>query len=220
MNKILKVENLDVYYDNTKAVDNVSFSIERGDYIAIVGPNGSGKTTLIKAILGLVTKKRGDIIHSSTLGYLPQKGTTKDPLFPADVFEIISMGKKGNKNIKKEVNEISQKIGITSLLNKRINELSGGELQKVLLARALISKAELLILDEPTSALDPNSRTNFYSLIRELNKKDNLSVIIVSHDVHTIGEYVDKILYLDRKLEFFGLPLDYYRKFEGGDYHE
>lgn len=210
---ILKAENLTVKYQNCIALDNINFEIANGEYVAIVGPNGAGKTTLVKALLGLTPLAGGSVfVNSDRVGYLQQKVSIGDSLFPASVSEIIKTGLLINKKFpkgylksdNKKVSDIIEKVGITNLANKSIGTLSGGELQKVLLARALICNPEILFLDEPTTALDPVSRENFYHKVKHLNTDEKITVLIISHDIRSVEKYATKLLYIDREVLFYG----------------
>lgn len=210
--RLLEVDKLKVKYHSYEVLRDISFSIEKGDYVAVVGPNGAGKTTLIRALLGLIDNTEGTItFDSSKIGYLQQKISLGESKFPASVEEIIKTGlmiqkkfpKIFTKSDNEKIDEILHRIGIADLRNKLIGKLSGGELQKVLLARALISKPEILFLDEPTTALDPLSREKFYLLLKELNEQTNITILLVSHDIGTVGKYAKKMLYIDRTLVFF-----------------
>lgn len=222
MNPILDVRNLSVRYGQTEAITDISFSIEKGDFIGLVGPNGGGKTSLVKAILGLIPVHSGTISlfgraqkqfsDFSRIGYLPQKQTGINPLFPASVEEVIFLGllsrkpwpKRITKEDTKTVAKIIDTLKITELKQKMLSELSGGQQQKVLLARSLVSEPELLILDEPSTALDPESRTQFFTLINDLNKTMHVTIILITHDTGYIGKYANNILYVDRRLVFYG----------------
>lgn len=215
---MINVKNLYVKYDRQEVLNDISFEIEPGDYIGIVGPNGSGKTTLVKALLGLVQLSGGSIVldaemkTANSIGYLPQKTASGDKLFPAKVREIVSMGLLGekkeprffNRSDMDKVNAIMEKLKIAELKDMRIGNLSGGQLQRVLLARAMVGSPKILILDEPTSALDPQIRGEFYGILDGLNKEDNVTILMISHDVGSIGQYTKKMLYLDGGLIFFG----------------
>ena len=220
MNNIITVDNLNFKYGRNEVLKNISFEVEEGDYVGIVGPNGSGKTTLIKILLGLINSYEGqihqNIVDRNSIGYVPQKGVTNDRLFPATVKEIVITGllskKRGTKFYSKEdynrVDTILNKLKIEDLKDKKIGNLSGGQQQRVLLARAMVSSPSILILDEPTSALDPEIREEFYKLLKELNK-ENVTIILVSHDILSIEKYISKILYLDKKLVFYGSYEDF-----------
>jgi len=227
MHSIISINNLFVSYDQTKALDNISFEIKRGDFVGLVGPNGGGKTTLARSILGLLPSHSGTIslfgrkISSfrdfQKIGYLPQKNTGINPLFPASVKEVIILGllstKKWPKNINQtdwhKVDSLLNSLGISHLKEKLISQLSGGQQQKVLLARALASNPELLILDEPSTALDPKSREQFFARLKILNDQKKTTIILITHDTGYIGKYANKLLYIDRKLVFFGKIKDY-----------
>lgn len=227
MNNILSVKNLFFSYDSVEVISDVSFEINQGDFIALVGPNGAGKSTLVKIILGLVSGYHGQIeLFNSKLnnfdawnkiGYLPQRVNVFNPLFPAMVEEVVSLGllagkkypKKFTKNDKNKVAAILTTLGIVDLKNKPIAQLSGGQQQKVFLARALVSGPELLIMDEPSTALDPETRDNFFKLIKKINQEQNTTIIMITHDTAQVGEYAKKLLYLDKSLIFYGYFSDF-----------
>jgi len=222
MSPIIETKNVSVHYGQTEALKDISFAIKKGDFIGLAGPNGAGKTTLIKAILGLLPVSSGRITlfgqtqkvfnSFSKIGYLPQKYTSINALFPASVEEIVLLGILSSKKIpkivfkedKNKVERVLDELGILKLKNKILSELSGGQQQRVLLARALVSEPELLIFDEPSTALDPESRNDFFQLIHKLNKEKNTTIILITHDTGYIGNYANKLLYIDRKLIYFG----------------
>lgn len=222
MTTIIDVKNISIRYDRNEAIKNVSFQIHKGDFIGLTGPNGAGKTTLIKAVLGLLPITSGEITlfgqtqkefnGFSKIGYLPQNYSSINSLFPALVEEIVLFGllstKKFSKIIfkkdKDKVDKILNEFGIANLKNKMLSELSCGQQQRVLLARALVSEPELLIFDEPSTALDPESRNDFFRLIQKLNKEKNVTIILITHDTGYIGNYANKLLYIDRVLIYFG----------------
>lgn len=163
---MLNIKDLSVFYDNNEVLSNINFSLNKGDYLSIIGENGSGKTTLIKTILGLIKPKKGNIhfdnIKKNEIGYLPQQGIIQKS-FPASVFEVVISGRLNNKKFlpfythkdKKIALDNLKKLNIENLKNKSYKDLSGGQQQRVALARALCSTKELLILDEPSTGLDP-----------------------------------------------------------------
>lgn len=229
MNPIIEAKNLSVNYGQTEALKNVSLVVEQGDFIGLAGPNGAGKTTLVKAILGLLPVLSGKIelfgIEKEKfndwgkIGYLPQKLSTINALFPATVDEVVTLGLLSQKKIprrigfsdRKRANEILQELGIDNLKKKMLSELSGGQQQKVLLARALVSNPQVLIFDEPSTALDPESREFFFQLIQKLNKQKGITVILITHDTSYIGQYANKLLYVDKSLVYFGKFSDFCR---------
>lgn len=218
---IIEVKNLTVKYRGVEALSGVGFEADTADYIGIVGPNGSGKTTLVKALLELVPYEgqvcfSGRDLSSFTkerhVGYLPQKMSFLDQRFPATAKEIVVSGvyccKKFPKRLSRDdyraAEEAMRTLGISNLKDRPIGRLSGGQQQRVLLARALVHRPEVLILDEPTVALDPQSREAFYATVQKLNKEDKVTILLVSHDVGSVGKYASKLLYLDRQLIFYG----------------
>jgi len=218
---VLTCKNLTMYYDNHLAVKNASFSIEKGDYICIVGENGSGKSTLIKGILGLMKAKSGSIIlgdgiRQNEIGYLPQQ-TVVQRDFPASVFEVVLSGCLNKSGLRpfysqkeKEIATANiNKLGMKHLKNKSYRELSGGQQQRVLLARALCATENILLLDEPVSGLDPIVTCEMYNLIKKLNSENGVTIIMVSHDISSAIENSDKILHMDTEVLFFGKTSDY-----------
>jgi zinc transport system ATP-binding protein len=187
-----------------------------------VGPNGSGKSTLIKLILGLLQPNKGlislfernvaDFEDWRKVGYLPQKINAFNPHFPATVKEIVSLGLLSTKSYPRRITKSDDKVissalellGIHDIRNELIGELSGGQQQRALIARALVSEPELIILDEPTTALDPEVRERFFAILKDLNEKKLVTLIIITHDIGTIGKYASQLLYLDKKIIFYG----------------
>ena len=215
MKTILELKNVSVNYGKVNALSNINLSVTQGDYVAIVGPNGSGKTTLIKTILGLLKISAGKIVSSPQaleIGYVQQKIQAHENLFPATVREIVSLGLLANKRgIKilsdddlQKTNEILDKLQMQNYADKKITQLSGGQYQRALLARALVNSPQILILDEPTSALDPRVRGEFFTLLQHLNEKHNITIIIISHDINDVTHFAKTILYLDKKIIFTG----------------
>jgi zinc transport system ATP-binding protein len=220
--KILSVEQLGFRYNSVEVLSDISFSVEAGDYIGLVGPNGSGKTTMIKIILGLLQQEKGAVTLFGTdssgfrdrqrIGYLPQKPTHFNPHFPATVREIVSLGLFSKQRFPKRITKNDQALiydamamaEVLDIGDALIGELSGGQQQRVLVARAVVNKPELLILDEPTTALDPEAREHFFQVLYELNRRQNVTVILVTHDIASIGKYASKLLYLDKKVVFYG----------------
>jgi zinc transport system ATP-binding protein len=220
--KIVTTEMLSCSYREGRVLEDVSFQVERGDYVGIVGPNGSGKSTLIKALLGLVTIGKGsaelfgtslpDFRDWHKVGYLPQSLHLVNPVFPATVHETVGLGLLSLKRFPKRLNRadndkirtILDELGVLDLEHKLIGELSGGQLQRVLLARAIVNDPELLVLDEPTAALDPETRDRFYAMIGSINRSLGVTILLVTHDSGAIGEHASRMLYLDKKILFYG----------------
>lgn len=224
---LIDIRNLSLGYDGNIILKNVSFSVEEGDYICIVGENGSGKTTLVKGLLGFIPSLSGSIDYSSriprnNIGYLSQKPKyTAD--FPASVREVVMSGFLNNrifgigytKREKQMADSIMASVGIDNLHRKSFSTLSGGQQQRVLLARALCATRKLLLLDEPTSALDPVATTEFYSVIKKLNKEEGITIIMVSHDVTAAVRNASHILSLHSDNTFFGTTHEYIHSPEG-----
>lgn len=229
MSTTIQVNNISVNYGNTDALTEISFSIERGDFVGLAGPNGAGKTTLVKAILGLLPLSKGSIelfgesqklfTAWGKIGYLPQKASTINPLFPATVHEIVTLGLLSEQKIPKrlskkdvvQTNTVLHELGIGHLKNRMFSELSGGQQQKVLLARALVSRPEVLIFDEPSTALDPESREAFFKMLERLNKEKGITILFITHDTSYIGQYANKLMYIDKNLIYYGMFSDFCR---------
>ena len=212
---LLTCENLTLGYEGKEVLEGLSFSVNTGDYLCILGENGSGKSTLMKAILGLISPMQGDIstdegLRLREIGYLPQQ-TLVQRDFPASVKEIVLSGCQGRMGLRpfytKEEKALAQenieRMGISHLQNRCYRDLSGGQQQRVLLARALCATKKMILLDEPVSGLDPKVTVEMYSLIDELNKKDGITVIMISHDIQAAVRYVSHILHIGAQL-FFG----------------
>ncbi|MCG8684822.1 MAG: metal ABC transporter ATP-binding protein [Desulfobacterales bacterium] len=219
--KLIEAQSVSVRYGRMEALSQVSFTINAGDYVGIVGPNGSGKTSLIKALLGLTAfegdilfqgKKLSEFLRAKHIGYLPQKLSFLDKRFPATVREIVVSGvyccKKFPKYLTKKDYEDAQNamelLNIAPLADRLIGKLSGGQQQRALLARALVHKPQVIILDEPTVALDPQSRETFYATLSDLHKNHGVTILMISHDIGSVGEYASKLIFLDQRLIFCG----------------
>lgn len=216
---MISCEKVYMSYDSTKAVEGVSFSVEKGDFLCIVGENGTGKSTLLKGILGLQKLNSGTIvfsgIRSDEIGYLPQR-TVVQKDFPASVWEVVLSGRqtKGFRLFytpedKRTARENIAIMGIEDIKNKPFNELSGGQQQRVLLARALCATKKLILLDEPTTGLDPFVTAELYNLIAKLNREHGVTVIMVTHDIKNSVEYSTKILSMEHEGDFFGTTEEY-----------
>lgn len=216
---MMECRNLSVGYDGKSVADNISFTLEKGSYLCIVGENGAGKSTLMKTLLGLL-KPLGGIIETSqelslsNIGYLPQQ-TDVQKDFPASVKEIVLSGcqsRCGNRpfynSAEKELaNENMNLMGISDLSKRCYRELSGGQQQRVLLARALCATRECLLLDEPVAGLDPKVTSSMYELIKKLND-DGIAIIMVTHDMDAAIRYASHILHVGAS-PFFGTKEEY-----------
>jgi zinc transport system ATP-binding protein len=201
---------MELAYHKQVVLSDVSFSIFDRDFIGIIGPNGGGKTTLIKAILGLLKPQKGSVEHSldrSEIGYLPQ-GSQIDESFPITVGEVVASGLehglkveflKGKRRNSKVDNAL-EKVGMEALKSRPVGELSGGEFQRTLLARAITSSPKLLVLDEPDTYVDNQFERELYSLLKELNSE--MTILLVSHDIGIISPYIKTIACVNRELHY------------------
>lgn len=218
---LIECKDLMLGYDGKVVINKLNIKISKGDYLCIIGENGTGKSTLVKAILSLIKPMKGKIsfsdeLNTKQIGYLPQINTNQKD-FPASVYEVVISGclnKRGffpfyKKEDKETVDINLKKLKIDNLKNTCFKELSGGQQQRVLLARALCATSKVLLLDEPTTALDTKTTKDFYKLIGELNKKDNITVIMVTHDIKNALDNATHILKLDTKDLFHGTKEEY-----------
>jgi zinc transport system ATP-binding protein len=210
---VISAERLTFCYNGIEVLQNISFAVHQGDYLGIAGPNGSGKSTLIKNILGILTPREGSIslfgqpltafCQWNKIGYLPQRLAALNNNFPGTVREIVQLG-RGPKGNSPDIKRVLQMMDIEHLSLRLIGELSYGEQQRTMLARALAGKPDLLIFDEPTTALDPKTRDSFYQLTQELNHHQGTTIILITHDTGVLGSYARSLLYLDKKVVFTG----------------
>lgn len=215
--EVVKLEDIWLHHDGAPILEGINLSIEHGDFLGLIGPNGGGKTTLLRIILGLVKPSRGKV---EVLGRAPERGrrfigyvsqhNLFDRDFPISVWDVILMGRYRragllslySKEDKRTVQKALQTVGMLDYRNRQIGNLSGGEQQRVFIARALVSEPKLLLLDEPTASVDPTMQTDFYELLERL--KEQMAIVLVSHDVSAISIYVDKIACLNRQLFYHG----------------
>jgi zinc transport system ATP-binding protein len=213
MLNVADIEHLTVQYPDVKALDDVSFTVNKGDFLGIIGPNGAGKSTLFASMLGLHTKYKGTIkffgqdIRKSKdylkeIGYVPQKPIFEKN-FPATVNDVVKMGLRKESDANK-IDEILQQLWIHELSKKRIGELSGGQQQRVFIAKALVNSPKLLILDEPVTGIDQQSIELFYSILKELNSKQKITIIWSSHDLDAVNQLANHVACLNRTLFFHG----------------
>ena len=217
-NHLIEIRNLNAGYDDKLVLKDVSLDVYLNDFLGIIGPNGGGKTTLLKLILGLLKPKAGEITFfnpnlKNNIGYMPQTNYI-DRQFPILVKETIASGLVSEKNlskqeIKNKVEETISQMGLNEISNKPIGEISGGQLQRTLLARAIINQPELLILDEPNSYVDKRFETHFYEILQEINQKT--AIILVSHDIGTVISTVKNIACVNETLHYHsGTNVDYH----------
>lgn len=214
---IFDIKNLSFVVKGQTILSNISLEIFCSEYIAIIGPNGGGKTTLIRMLLGLEKPTGGEVrIYGKKLsnfkewhkiGYVPQRAAQIDSSFPATVLDIVKMGRTSQRGIfgtfskldMQLVNDAMLKMDILELKDKMVGTLSGGQRQRVMIARALASKPEILILDEPNTGVDVASQKNFYALLRELNKKEGITIVFITHDIGVIADDIARLFTINQK---------------------
>lgn len=221
---LIEVHNLRFSYGSNVVLDNVSFTIEQGDYVGVIGPNGGGKTTLLKILIGLLPSQAGTVRIMGTpieafkqkyqIGYVPQRVAQENASFPATVYEVVESGCIPKKKLFEGVNaqdresiERALEIAkIVDLKDRLMSDLSGGQRQRVYVARALVSQPKMLILDEPFVGIDITTQKDFYAFLKELNEQQQLTILFVSHDIDIIAEEVRSVLCLNKGLLCFGNP--------------
>lgn len=234
--KLIECEKLTMSYEGVSAFDNISFSLEIGDYMLILGENGSGKSTLIKGLLGLKAPYSGIIsfngITPREIGYLPQQNVIQKD-FPATVKEVILSGCIGaggfspfyTKAQRETAEECMRHLHLDKIRKKSFRDLSGGQQQRVLIARALCATDKLLLLDEPVTGLDAVVTAEMYDLISHLNTVHNVTIIMITHDISNTLKYANKVLHISSESSFFGtaeeyLKTDFYKEMSGGKKHD
>ena len=227
---VITCQNISLGYENMTVLENVSFALDEGDYLCVVGENGAGKSTLIKCLAGLKKPTEGEKVFSpditrADVGYLPQQ-TAIQRDFPASVREVVMSGCLNHSRLipfytkadRERAARHMEELGITELADRSYRELSGGQQQRVLLARALCASEKLLILDEPVTGLDPIVTAEIYEIIKEVNQKYHMTIIMVSHDVKTAVRNANKILHLKHTALFFGSTEEYVRSTTGREF--
>lgn len=215
--EIVRIEDLWVHFEGKVALEAINLTIEQNEFLGIIGPNGSGKTTLLKAILGLVTPAQGKILvmgkapqkNRQLMGYVPQHNLF-DRNFPINVRDVVLMGRFARKGFLRrysrddieKADAALKTVGMLAFKERQVGNLSGGEQQRVFIARALITEPKLLLLDEPTASVDPSAQTEFFILLKQL--KEQMAIVLVSHDVAAVSIYVDNIACMNRRLVYHG----------------
>jgi zinc transport system ATP-binding protein len=221
----VKIEHVSVNVDHTPILEDVTLSIKAHDFLSIIGPNGGGKTTLLKVILGLLEPAKGTVtvfgtspeLGRTSIGYLSQS-ISIDPNFPIRVFDVVLLGRYkrpfvdySDTDTEHAMNALEE-VNMVKFAGRQIGKLSGGELQRVLLARALAREPKLLLLDEPTSSIDPEMQNAFYELLLRL--KEKMAIVLVTHDISVVSIYVDSVACLNRKLFYHGPTEGAFEKLE------
>ncbi len=227
MENILEIENLRVVRGSNIVLDGINLTMEKAAFLALIGPNGGGKTTILKVILGLIQPQSGEIKVfglkpsqvnkkiAGIIGYVSQ-APLFDPTFPVSALDVVLMGnyrkiglgKRARKFDRQKAIESLELVGMDSLANRPIGQMSGGQQQRVFIARSLITQPRLLLLDEPTTGVDALSQDQFYLLLKKLQLKLSLSVILVSHDISLVPKYCDQVACLNRRLFLHGKPTE------------
>lgn len=230
---IIKIENLNFRYDRERVLEDINLSIPKGAFLGIVGPNGSGKSTLLKLMLGLLKVKHGKIELFGTpqqkfrqwdrIGFVSQKANSFNTGFPATVYEVVASGlakkaglfKRISSKYRKDIQDAIESVGMTPFAERNIGELSGGQQQRVFIARALVSKPDVLILDEPTVGVDSKNVQNFYDMLDHLNKDLGITLLLVTHDIGSISSKVTHVACLNKHLHFHGRTEEFEQLKEG-----
>jgi zinc transport system ATP-binding protein len=224
--QVIVVEGIKVSLDGHSVLENISFSLDEGNFLGVIGPNGAGKTTLVRAILGLIKPDEGSIcvmgmspkelkheLHH--IGYMPQQ-VLFDPLFPVSVYDVVMMGRSccigtfrfPRRDDREAVMESIEAVGLKGLEKRPIGELSGGQQKRAFLARALCLETRILILDEPTAGLDIEAQESFMSLLTRLKEELGLTIVFISHDVGVLARFADEIVCINRTMHVHGRPGD------------
>lgn len=217
--QIVKVSSVSFEYGSEKILDNISFSVNEGDFLGIIGPNGAGKTTLFFCMLGLIDGYTGEIkifgedIRRNKkilkqIGYIPQRKSI-DRRFPLTIKELVSLSIT-NKSYVDNVDKVLRYVDLYDNRNKIIGQLSGGQQQRVLIAKALVNNPKMLMLDEPTNELDQTSQDNFYLLLKQLNDEEKITIIWTSHDLDAVNRLSNKISCINKKMFYHGTKDDFF----------
>ena len=221
-NSVIEINNVSFQYEHTQVLNDISFAVQEGEFLALLGPNGSGKSTLLKLILGLLKPMKGDIQlfgqsssqfkNRELIGYVSQKSNSFNSGFPATVREVVKSGlakktglfKRYPKNANELVLNALHLVGMDPFIDRNIGQLSGGQQQRVFIARALVANPKVLILDEPTVGIDRENVQAFYDLLAKLNSENNITMILVTHDVDTVSKKISHVACLNHTIHFHG----------------
>jgi zinc transport system ATP-binding protein len=229
---LIDVSSISFSYGPVKVLQDISFPIQGGDFLAIIGPNGSGKTTLIKIILGLLKPSKGKIQILGKpveefddwwkIGYVPQQAAHVDPFFPASAKEVVAMeflaSKKFPRLTKREeelrIEKALKQAGMEYFKNWRIGSLSGGQQQRIFIARAIVNEPQILFLDEPTTGVDSETQEHFYDMLDTLNKKEGITIVLITHDTGIVNKHVSQVACLNQQLVYHGTHEEFCRSGE------
>lgn len=200
MQTLLSLKNIAVSFSTNQIIKNISFDLHAGEILILLGPNGAGKSTLAKVVIGLITPSQGEIIYKPKLriGYVPQN-LSLDSTIPLTVKRFMTLKPRVKTT---HIIPALIRVGAAHLIEQQMQKLSGGETQRVLLARALLNQPQLLVLDEPTQGVDINGQVALYNLINDIRTKLNCAIFIISHDLHLVMAKTDKIFYLNKQIYY------------------
>jgi len=217
---VITLNNITFGYNSGTVLNNISFTVQQGEFVVMVGPNGAGKSTLLKIVAGLIEPASGSVLiddqsvakaaRQGIIGYVPQHYAQNTVAFPATVAEIVALGlvnrqdKVTSKGAKHIVNHMLEMVGAEQLKDRRIGELSGGQQQRIMVARALAGNPQLLLLDEPTSGIDYTASARIYKLLSQLNSTLKITILMVSHDLENAISFAAKVACINRNLCFYG----------------
>ena len=226
MRALVELQSVSLRREGEVILDGINLRVEQGDFLGIIGPNGAGKTTLLRLMLGLAIPTSGTVTlfgqpvevfrEWGRLGYVPQR-VALDPRFPATVAEVVASGLTARAGLfrapgpdaSRAVNDTLRLIGMADLRNRLVGRLSVGQQQRALIARALVTRPELLLLDEPTGGIDPEAQEQFYDLLQTLNRSHGVTLVLVTHDIAVVVSAVRKLACLNRRLVFHGEPKEF-----------
>ncbi len=226
---IVVLRDLSFGYGPSPVLIDIDLTIQAGDFLAIIGPNGSGKTTLVKIILGLLTPSSGrvelfgktpaDLSDRGRIGYVPQKATHIDPYFPASTDEVVGMALLADKDSRglparegrARVLRALQEVGMAEFGKSPIGRLSGGQQQRVFIARALVTSPRILFLDEPTTGVDAGTQASFYDMLERLNRREGLTIVLITHDIGIVNKHVTSVACLNQRLAYHGSHAEFCR---------
>ncbi|WP_144460200.1 metal ABC transporter ATP-binding protein [Siminovitchia fortis] len=230
--KVIEIKNISFQYDREIVLNQIHLTVPKGSFLGIVGPNGSGKSTLLKLILGLLRPDEGEILlfgekqskfrQWERIGFVSQKANSFNTGFPATVFEVVASGLTGKIGLfrflrpkhKREIIQAIEQVGMKEFMYRKIGELSGGQQQRVFIARAIVSRPEILILDEPTVGVDAKNVQSFYKILKSLKEQRGITLLMVSHDIDALLSEADHVVYLNKRVQFYG-DTDEYKSIRG-----
>ena len=219
--QVVNIDNVSYRFNSALVLENISFTVDKGDFVGIIGPNGAGKTTLFRSMLGLLEDYQGRITFFGEdirknrnilrkIGYIPQKNST-DQGFPATVEEIVSLGITTiGKTSKEKIALALETVGLLAQKDRRVGELSGGQQQRVLIAKAMVNNPKLLILAEPVTGIDLEMQNKFYSLLEKLNQENKITIIWASHDLDAVNRFATSVACINRSMFFHGKTYEFF----------